>query len=889
MLFAEFMTSGNSHHRFALCATLVIAGQLVTADASFAQTPLDVLHESNALLHKFVLENGMIGLVKEDHSAPVVAVQIWVGTGSIHEQDYLGGGLSHYLEHMLFKGTTNRPPGSISKEIDGAGGDINAYTTYDRTVYHTTLPSDKWRVGLEVLGDAVMNANFPEEEWLREREVVLREVAMGRDDPNRIVNKLLMRTAFRVHPFRHPVIGHENVLTRMTRDELVDFYRLHYVPDNMITVIVGDVDAREVETTIRDFFADFHRRPRAPVVLPVEPPQASPRFGRETGAFNLSRLEWSYHTVPLSHHDTSALDVLSKILGGGRSSRLVRELVEERKLAVSADAWSWTPGENGMFGFSAVFPPENEEKLLESIQEQVDDWGSAVFTEEEIRKAQRQILVSELSGLQTAAGQARDHASGEFYAGDPSFSESYLAGINNVTAQDLAEVFDRYLRPENRTTVILSPDKQAEPEQESSESGEEMLPVRIALPGGSTLLVREDHRLPFVYFAVASGGGLLSEESERAGVTQLMADMLTRGTATRTASEIAESIESIGARLQPYSGRNSFGLTARCLSDDVDAFAGILGDCLVGPGFPQDEMDKQRDIQLAAVRQQMERPMFQAQQQLRDMLFPGHPYSWIPAGTLESVEKISRDDLLALHRELVVSSNIVLSIFGDISVERATKLAKRILIAAPSGPQMTPDTAQPSPQLPARQSREEPKEQAILLIGFPGVDVLDSRVDALNILENALSGLSSDLMIEIRDKRGLAYYAGAYMRAGREPGSVVFYTGTRPEVLEEVEGLLDEQIERVSTEGLREEELSRSRAQLIASYQKGLQDNGRLAQTCALNELYGLGYLHSFKTSERLQAVRPQDIQQVAAELLQPDLRAVSIVVPEPAASMESP
>ena len=202
---------------------------------------------------------------------------------------------------------------------------------------------------------------------------------------------------------------------------------------------------------------------------------------------------------------------------------------------------------------------------------------------------------------------------------------------------------------------------------------------------------------------------------------------------------------------------------------------------------------------------------------------------------------------------------------------------------------MTPATTKPAPKLPASRKREEPKEQAIILIGFPGVDVLDSRVDAISILENALSGLSSDLVIEIRDKRGLAYYAGAYQRAGREPGSVVFYAGTRPDVLPEVENLLNEQIERVSTKGLREEELSRSRAQLIATHEKGLQDNGGLAQTCALNELYGLGYLHAFETRERLEAVPSEEIQRAAAELLKADQRAVSIVVPKSAVNAENP
>ncbi len=851
---------------------------------SLATSPIDVLRASNATLHRFALDNGMIGLVKEDRSAPVVAVQIWVGTGAIHEEEYLGGGLSHYLEHMLFKGTTNRPPGNISKEIDGAGGDINAYTSYDRTVYHTTLPSDQWRVGLDVLGDAMMNANFPEEEWLREREVVLREVAMGKDDPNRIASKLLMRTAYRVHQYPHPKNGNKEVLVRMTRAELQAFYRKHYVPDNMIIVIVGDIDAEEVEMAIRETFAGFHRRPRAPVIVPKEPAQASARFGRETGAFNLSRLEWAYHTVPLTHPDTPALDVLAGVLGSGRSSRLVRELVEDRKIAVSADAWSWTPKENGMFGFSVVLPPENEVEVRDAIKKLVLAWQNTKFTQDEIRKAQRQILVSELSGLQNVTGQARDYASGEFYAGDPTFSEQYLASANRVTAQDLTHVLNKYVRPKNRTIAILSPELEQAEESAQANERAQARPERVFLPGGIPLIVREDRRLPFVYFAVACGGGLLAETRDRAGSTQLMADMLTRGSSTRTASQIAESIESIGARLRPYSGRNSFGLTARCLTEDVDTFAEILGDCLLTPRFPEEELEKQRNIQLAGIRQQLERPMFQAQQQLRDMLFPGHPYSWIPQGTLESVESVTRDTLEELHRELVVSGNLVLSIFGDVSVEEATKTASRILASLPSGPAMKPSGVRPQATLPDKSMRTEPREQAILLIGFPGVDLLDPRVDALNILENALSGLSSDLVIEVRDKRGLAYYAGAYQMSGREPGAVVFYAGTRPDVLEEVEALLDEQIERMSAKGLRDEELSRSRAQLIAAHEKSLQNNGGLAQTCALNELYGLGYLHAFSTRQRLEAVTAEDVRQAATEFLVPGARALSVVVPDASA-----
>lgn len=857
---------------------------LVFAAAAYAAeppSPLDSLKQSNAQLHRFVLDNGMIGLVKEDHSAPVVAVQFWVGTGAINEDRFLGAGLSHFVEHMIFKGTPSRGVGQITRDIDDAGGTINAYTTHDHTVFHCTMPSAKWTTGLDVLADAVMNASFPTNEWMKERDVILRELAMGKDNPEREIGELLWSTAYRVHPYRFPVIGYEDIFKTVTHDDLAGFFRLNYEPDNIIAVVVGDVNAADVEARLRSTFSSCPRRARPPAPLPVEPPQVSPRLARKTGAYEVSRILWSYHTVALSHPDAAALDVLATVAGRGRSSRLVREIKEKQHLVFDIDAWSSTPKDAGLFGISATFDPTNEAAVIRSVQNEIDGWTRTPFTQEEIDKARRIVLMDELGQLQTMDGQAESYASGEFYAGDPLFSEAYLEAVNAVDGARLKAVAEKYLVPNNRTIAILAPVQTGTTTGAVAQAAPGSDVQKLTLSNGIPLLVREDHRLPMIWICAAFRGGLLSETATNNGVTQLLSDLLTRGTSTRSAEDIASAVERLGGSLSPFCGRNSFGLQAGGLSQDAATLMDLFSDCLLNPTFPVAEVEKQRTVQLADIQQQRERPLFIAEEAMRQALFPNHPYRWTPQGSRETVESLSRDALAAQYRRCAVRGNVVLSVFGDITAARARELVERTLAALPAGPAPAIANPAPSPQLPARVKHREPKQQTIVMAGYPGADIKDPRVDALAVIENALSGLSSDLSTEVREKRGLAYFCGAFDRPGLEPGLFALYAGTREEAADQVEKLFNDELARIRSKGLREEEFARACEQIVASHEMSLQDNGQLAQTCALDELYGLGYGYSFTIGQRMKGLTLDGIRKTADELFQPDRCAVSLVFPE--------
>lgn len=828
------------------------------------------------------LENGLTVLLRADPSAPVVSVQVWIGVGSIHEQEYLGAGLSHAIEHMIFKGNTNLPVGALTRLIHESGGAINAYTTFDRTVFHVDMPARAFTNALTVLAEAVIRPEFPVAEWVKERDVILRELAMNLDDPGRMLGQQLWRTAYRVHPHRVPVIGYAAAFSALTRDDLALFARRHYVPDNAMIVAVGDFDADQALAEITRRFGAMPRRARAPVVLPTEPPQIAPRRLRETGAYRITRVALAYHTVALTDPDAPVLDVLADIVGQGESAALVREIREQRALAQSVVAWSYTPREPGLFGISAECDPAQEAALVEALESAVSDWGTTEFAAADVQRAIRRVLTHELGELESAHGQARAYASGWFYTGDQGFARTYLARIERVTAADLRRVAARYLQPANRSLVILAPTggvaDAVAPATTATAPADSAL-HRAVTPSGATLLSRYDPTTPFVYVCAAFQGGLLHEPPAQAGATRLMADCLPRGAGAQDREAVARAIENRGATLTPFSGMNSWGVQLRCLPEDAEAMAALAAELLSAPRFDPAEVASQRRLQLGELAAQEESPMYQAQHALMELLFPNHPYRLTPPGTPETVRTLEQVQLQRLHARLAVASNAVVVVVAPLPPAEATAIARRCVERLPTGPRPMAAVGMDAPPA-GRTKRRLPREQTIILAGARTVPVTDPDHDALEMLAALMSGLSSELNTQIREKRGLAYYAGAYQQAGIQPGAFVVYAGTRADAAGAVEGLMLDECRRLAETGPGGDEFDRVRARLLGAHDMALQDRADLAQRCALNELYGLGAEHVFRRPDRLRALSPAALRAAAERHLAPARVSLSLVLP---------
>src|SRR3954464_5220511 len=370
-------------------ASLLAAALFITMVNVKAAPP-----ESSALIsfppstaQKWILTNGLTVVVQEDHSAPVASVQAWCATGSIDEDQHLGAGLSHILEHMLFKGTKTQSANQIAQRIQDVGGYINAYTSFDRTVFWIDVPKDGVGRALEVLSDAMMNSILPPEEYKKEKEVIRRAFAMGLDDPDRVATLLLFGTAYQRHPYRFPVIGELEIYNQLTQEQVMQYYKTRYVPNNLTFVVVGDVQAEKVRQQLADLFKPYPEKSLKPVFIPSEPPQLGRREVHREFSTELTHLAMAWHIPQVPSPDVPALDLLSTILGDGRSSRLYRRVREEAGLAFGVSAFSYTPGDPGIFGIDATTEPDKREATQELILQIVDEVKQRGVAPEELAKA----------------------------------------------------------------------------------------------------------------------------------------------------------------------------------------------------------------------------------------------------------------------------------------------------------------------------------------------------------------------------------------------------------------------------------------------------------------------------------------------------------------------
>jgi len=401
--------------------------------------------------------------------------------------------------------------------------------------------------------------------------------------------------------------------------------------------------------------------------------------------------------------------------------------------------------------------------------------------------------------------------------------------------------------------------------------------VRRTLSNGLRVLIKEDHRLPFVELRAVFEGGLRVETPADSGITSMLSRLFIKGTPTRSAEDIARAIESLGGSIEAYSGNNTFGLSGEMLSEDLAQGLALFSEILLQPTFPKAALEREREAQLAAIRGQRDQLLQCAFKAMRRSLFGDQGYGLDSLGSEAVIRSVQADDVRAFHARWTVPGNGVLAVFGDVDPDGLVALLERHLggWTAPSRPTFpTPAPVDPVPR--SEEARE--KEQAVLVLGFPGARLDSPDRFALELIQEACSDMGSRLFMRIRDELGLAYYVGANLLTGQTPGYFAFYCGTAPDQIERVEQELRAQAGLLRTEGLGAEELARAKAKLIGQRKISRQDLGAFAMSTALDELYGLGFDHFESEASRFEAVTDADIRRVARAYLDPDRSVVAIV-----------
>ena len=879
---------------------------------------------------KYQLDNGLTVILEENHSSPVVAVNVWVKTGSACEVEGEYG-LAHVHEHMLFKGTEKRKVGEIARVIESSGGDINAFTSFDETVYYVVIASRFLDTALDVLADTMQNSTFDPEELNKELEVVVEEISRGKDSPSRNLSEKMFSTTFTEHPYGRPVIGSEESVRSFTREGITDFYKKWYAPNNMVLVVVGDFKTAEVMPKIEELYGKFPSNELPECVINNEPEQEGMRTyvldkPLQEGYFSLA-----YHVPNAKHEDTAVIDVLSNILGGGESSRLFRNIKEDKGLVNSIYAYAFTPKYEGLFAVGGSIDPTKSKEALSEIIKEVNRFKYEPVSDDELQRVKVNLESDALYTKETMQGQAQKLGFYEVETDDFRYEQEYLDRVSKVTKEDIMLAAQTYFSDDNLTAGFLLPsdsitisdkeikdvaqraskevnDKnagkgevliekdtmakadvpQADSDNiEQTQSGTQDKTIgdvnKYVLTNGITVLIKRNDSVPLFAARAAFLGGVRYEDESTNGVSNFVSRMLTRGTETRNALQIAQEIESIAGEIEGFSGRNSFGVTVESLSKNFVPAMDIFADVILNPGFTPDEVERAKREILADINRQGDNLLRTTVNLFLETLYTEHPYKLNPLGTSENVSAFDSKALREFYERYARPENLVITVVGNVNEEEVLNVIKKDFGGMKKGSTPDPEIKADAPPSEIREKidTKQDKAQTHILLGFQGPTLMDDDHYAIEVLNTIMSGMGGRLFLELRDKKSLAYTVTSFYTPGLEPGFLGVYIGTAPQKEEEAIEGMKEQLELLLKEGVTDEEIARAQNYLVGNFEIGLQQNSAQAAKIAFDELYGIGWEEYNAYPEKIYAVTKEDVVEAANKYIDLDKYTIAIVKPE--------
>jgi zinc protease len=856
------------------------------------------------------LDNGLTVIVREDHSAPVVAVVTHVKAGYFDEPDSLIG-ISHVLEHMYFKGTPTRGPGEIARETKDAGGYLNAGTIYDHTSYYTVLPSASLEQALDIQADALQRSAIAEDELRRELLVIIQEAKRKLDNPPAVAQETLFETMFDEHRIRRWRIGTEEVLSGLARDDVHDYYRNLYRAANTILVIAGDVDPDEAFRLAQQHYGGMDAGEPVRTPGPAEPERSGFRYREMEGDIAQSHVEWGWRVPGPLHDDAAALDVLAIALGQGRASRLYRGVRDAGHVA-GIGSYCYTPGDIGIFGISAELDAADTAAALRATAAVVRGVLEHGFTDAEVERARNIFEARMLRRTETVEGQANLIA--EWQAlGDWRRADDYLERALRVSAADLHSAARHHLQPDSATLLLYRPRTAPRFAAEGdalfrelfAEGGTEPQPVAAArvqqtrprpqrlhadrvedgvhfytlAEGGAGIVIKPRNTTPLVSLALYCRGGILAEQDGTAGMTGLMARTSVKGTRSRTGAQLAEESEALGASISPGAGVDlidwSMSVPARHFEHGLE----LLLDAALEPAFHIEDAERERKITLSDL-ERLRDDMQQYPMRLAlSAAFAGHPYGFDIAHIERSLRAADLGTLADWHAQRVLHGAPTILAVGDVedpdvaAAQIAALLEGRL--AAPEGSHAHP-AGWPGGGVQRIEKRD--KAQTALVIAFPGPPRNHPDVYALQVLSSAIAGLGGRLFEELRSRRSLAYAVSAAPLPRWVGGAFVAFIGTAPEREEEARASMMAELMRTTREPLERAELERARRYLIGSWQIRQQTHSRQLADIAGALLLGEGLAELRDYIPRIATITAEQIRAAAERWIRPELSVEAVI-----------
>ncbi len=856
-------------------------------------------------LQREQLANGLTLLVQRRRTVPGVALVCHVRAGFLDEPDALAG-ISHVLEHMLFKGTPTLGPGDLARVAKGFGGSLNAYTAYDRTVYYMTGPARHARDLIALQADQVRRPLLDAGELSRELGVIIQEARRKLDTPSAVAGEQLHELLFAAHRIRRWRIGSEDVLEHLTRDEVEGYYASRYLPARTIVSLVGDLDEAAALDALREFWDDWRGNAPPPEPGPVETSPPAFRARSLTGEVATANLVVGWRGPGLLDETLPALELATTVLAGGRASRLVR-MLRDPGLVTDVGAASYGVVDTGVFAIGAELEGKHLTAALPVLGAAVRDLVDRAVPADEFDRARTMQLLRIRRRLERFEARATAFAEAEAL-GDVTRVDREESDLLAVDPPALRDAAARYLaEPGSAVWYCAGQDPRLDPVAlESALAGAPRGPalisaVAIDVPHAP---VRPRFHQTSQGVRQSSGDGLdvlvarhgdtgqvaLSiyrlrhdvETPGTAGLAMLAVRAMLRGTRRRDAAELAAAAESLGAVISPLFSTDVLGFGMTVVADAADRAAALLTEVLTEPRFDPDALAAERALLIAdarAVADDMVRYPFQL---AFGTAFGDRGYGSPALGTEASLASFDVDALRRWHEQLLTSGPSTVIAVGDLDADAAGPAFLAAAAAAAPKSSVVPEPLLPAAVQPGHRAATREREQAALAMIFPGPSRDDPARYAAEVWSAIAGGLGGRLFESLRSERSLAYtvMASSWQRA--RAGAVTTYIAMAPERLDEARQAMLDELERFRREPPSDDELSRAVAMLAGQTEIAWQTAGAKASAIADAWLFGEGLDELAEPAAPYRAVTAEAVHELAHRSLDPALRAEGVVEPQP-------
>jgi len=894
----------------AIASALAIATPVLAAPAAIA--PLNFTERR--------LPNGLRVFALPDKSATSVSVQVWYDVGG--RDDPRGrSGFAHLFEHLMFKATRNMAAEQIDRLTEDVGGNNNASTDDDFTEYHEVAPANHLERLIWAESERMGSLVIDQPTFVAERDVVKEELRGDAARPYDSLFRLDVPAAsYATSSYARSPIGSIADLDAATVDDVRAFHAEYYRPDNAVLVVAGNFDPAQLNQWVDKYFGPI-ARPAWPIphTFVAEPSRAAARrYMLHAPNTPLPAVVLSWQLPPATDPDHAVIDVLNNILSGGESARLYQSLVYHDQIAAETGTSADMRKGAGLFTAYGIVAGGKDPKAVEAaLRQQIALVRDAPVKPEELVRAKNQILTASLKQRETAEGRATTLASDVIIEHDPHATDKRLAAIEKVTAADVQRVARRLLADDRAVTITYLPaadgaametvpvaatvattplvtppnvpvvvaaapaDRVQPPPPGAPVTPVLPVPVERRLANGMRLVVIERHELPIVTAYMVVNGGSSTDPAGRAGLANLTADLLTKGTTTLSATQVVNQVETLGGAIGGDAVRDGMFLTLTVKSDELAPAMKVYADVAMHPAFRPEELERERLQALDGLKVSYSEPQQLAAMVASRVIFGDGPYGHPSDGTPASIQAIKQSDIAAGYRAFWRPDTTTLVLAGDITPDQAEKMVGGLLggwarpVAAPTPlpPPGTPASARmvvvDLPQTP----------QASVVVGRVTIARSDPRYYPMLVAEDALGGgYSARLNQEIRIKRGLAYGAGTSFQARRSPGPLAASTSTKNPTVPDVIDLIRSEMGRMGTDLVSPAELDARKAGLVGAFGREIETTDGLAGYVAGLVLENVPPAEIGRYSGAVNAVSAEQVRQVSKELIDPAPASVVVV-----------